>query len=173
MAKLSRIGWLVSCFCGSPSVKEPHELGLGTGARNSVRHVYFLCSHTACSACSDISKFCFCWQIVSYGSENKPQFKLCILPCSVCLTCCSYNKQRLFIYESIHPLIKFYQNFFRLHPSKHRIPNSYSYLHSCATNSDSLLPIILLSSLPNASHFLLPVLRQKTRGRKAKGKVHP
>ena len=62
VAKLSRIGWLVACFGGSPSLKESHGVGLGLSARHSVRHVYFLCSHIACSACCNVSNVCFCLQ---------------------------------------------------------------------------------------------------------------
>jgi hypothetical protein len=62
VAKLCRMGWLVACFGGSPSLKESHGVGLGLSAWHSVRHVYSLCSHTACSACSNVSNFCFCLQ---------------------------------------------------------------------------------------------------------------
>jgi len=159
VAKLSRIVWLVACFVGSSSLRESHLVELGLSARPSVRHVYVLHSHTACSACSNVTKFCFCLQKLCrliHGTNrdsNSPFW-----PHSVCVSFGSYNKERLFIYEPVHPFIKIYQHFFRLHPSKHRIQ-----IHFSASYSGSLHPIILRSYLPYASHFLFYALRQKTR----------
>jgi hypothetical protein len=117
VAKLSRIIWLVASFGGSPSLRESHGVGKGLSTRHLVGHVYFLCSHTACYAWSDISKFCFCLQrLCRMTLKINRDSNSAIRTHSVCVSRGSYNKQRLFTDEAIHSFIK-NQSIIRLNPS--------------------------------------------------------